>query len=860
MAALRGSSLPPGAGGGNPFWTNRAQEEWRLRMARPIDLPVPGEDEETRLELEEEEENPPLKDGVGKDRSGGSRGRHMGSSGRWRRSRSRVAVRDDMFITPTSGNAGKGRGEERGEARRSSGLMPESMKSGLDDGRQTEGPDPSTEREAQEALQRVLERGVVEQLHEENARLSEKVNDLLRRLANGNSSSGWSEVTARDEEKGHGREKSPSRRMRNDDDLRYTPNGTQVPSGPPPDEESSQQLPDLPVWPFPRESPYEMAPQSWTHRFMQLGAEEVKLHQEGFGHGMESRHGRVEPAALPEGGIDSRRGQGGCAVLLEGGIHSRQEVLHQDVMSAAQARAAWLERELKSLKEVLETDVRNKGIQQSGYWSNPVWRWDQEDRGRDRALQRDADLRDGRAQQRDADLRDGRAQQRDADLREARALSNDGGCGNGRAPGVSQREERTMEVSHHGRDRGHQQLDGRDLCDPGERKGSAGPSNEKENEALRSSNPVLPILPAVSQKNSAVDAADWLVEIRPLIGDLSTSAADWWNSTMQSTLEVYKVWLASTPLERLRLKPPNPVDSTKFRNGHQIQRLEQRVTTILLPSIPLELRHDLISARQLWPSAILYRILRSYQPGVWGERSMLLTELTVTSAASSAIDASTRLRMWRRHRSRAIELGASLPDVLLQVRALDVIVQGVLKQHPQSQFRVASYRMEANIDERPTDETLAQFLELLTAEMDTLQTGTTEASGMGGEKSGPSVKMIKASGGAPCKFWGSEQGCLKGKNAPIFMTGNPWKIDQRDALFAPACNTASRIVPSVLLPKAQRQKGGVDRVVEMVTKKDVEKEKESQRMEKIKQKEKIKEENPKERVINKFLILLPPSL
>ena len=62
------------------------------------------------------------------------------------------------------------------------------------------------------------------------------------------------------------------------------------------------------------------------------------------------------------------------------------------------------------------------------------------------------------------------------------------------------------------------------------------------------------------------------------------------------------------------------------------------------------------------------------------------------------------------------------PRTWVQVRALDVIVQGILKQHPQNQFRIASYRMKPNIDERRTDESLAQ----LTAEMDTLQTGTTE--------------------------------------------------------------------------------------------------------------------------------------
>ncbi len=130
MAMARGTSLPPlGEGnGGNPFWSSRAMVEWRLRAGRPVDLPAPGEeDEETRRELEEE--SPPLKDEIGNDRSGGSRGRHLGSSGRWRRSRSRVAIRDEMFITPPSGSAGKGRGAERGEVRQSSGLMPESMES-----------------------------------------------------------------------------------------------------------------------------------------------------------------------------------------------------------------------------------------------------------------------------------------------------------------------------------------------------------------------------------------------------------------------------------------------------------------------------------------------------------------------------------------------------------------------------------------------------------------------------------------------------------------------------------------------------------------------------------------------------------
>ena len=533
------------------------------------------------------------------------------------------------------------------------------------------------------------------------------------------------------------------------------------------------------------------------------------------------------------GGMDSRMGlhDGNC----RGGMNSRQERREgacagpggssEEVLSAAQAKAVWLERELQRLHHLLGS-AAHPSISQSSYWNQGYGNGNQV--GLKGNAGKGLDAGDGRSQAEvnvpevchpDRAFQQGGLWDEDQTWQQdgihggihqvplsgathgglcqqvPLSRANHGGireqAPQGRADGVGRLESdrawhgtgfeaqrphvEECQGDHEGGGddlfdgcyqadhQGHQQLHNRGLCDPKEQNRSIDKGPEKENEALRSNNPVLPLLPAVSQKNSAVDAADWLVEIRPTIGDLSTSAGSWWSATTAATLEVYKRWLAATPLERLRIAPPEPVDSTKFGNGLQIQRLEQRVTTILMPSLPAELRHDLISARQLWPCAILYRILRSYQPGGWGERSMLLTELTVTSQASSAADASTKLRMWRRHRSRALELGATLPDVLLQVRALDVVVQGILKQHPQTQFRIASYRMEANIDERPTDETLAQFLELLTAEMDTLQTGTTETSGGSADKAGASVKMLKSSGGSPCKFWGSEHGCQKGK-------------------------------------------------------------------------------------------------
>jgi len=225
-------------------------------------------------------------------------------------------------------------------------------------------------------------------------------------------------------------------------------------------------------------------------------------------------------------------------------------------------------------------------------------------------------------------------------------------------------------------------------------------------EALRTSNPDLPKLPDPGQKNSSVDASDWLVEIRPVISDMSTRAGKWWTATMESTMKVYQQWLAADPLNRLRLMPPQPVRDPSLGNPQVIERLEQRITNVLLPALPLELRRDLVANRQLWPAAVLFQ------------------ELTSPVPAQTAAEAASRLRMWRRQRARAEELGATLPDVMLQVKALELIVQKVLTLHQNVSFRVSTFRMNHQLDTNPSSASLMDFLELLTAEMDSLMSLT----------------------------------------------------------------------------------------------------------------------------------------
>jgi len=245
---------------------------------------------------------------------------------------------------------------------------------------------------------------------------------------------------------------------------------------------------------------------------------------------------------------------------------------------------------------------------------------------------------------------------------------------------------------------------------------------------------------------------------------------------MKSTMKTYERWLSATPLERLRLPPPEPIPYDLIGGDPMtVQRLEQRITTMLIPSLPEELRQDLVANREMWPSAIVYKILRTYQPGGWSEKSSLLMDLTQAAVAKDPMSAASGLRLWKRQRTRAIELGAGLPDLMLQVKALDQVVSKILPLHPQALFRVSAFRMETHVDERPTTESALQFHELLQAEMDTIVHSTPSC---GGEK--PAAKALQTGPSQlekdgkptptspdkikPCKFWGTPEGCRHAKS------------------------------------------------------------------------------------------------
>ena len=284
---------------------------------------------------------------------------------------------------------------------------------------------------------------------------------------------------------------------------------------------------------------------------------------------------------------------------------------------------------------------------------------------------------------------------------------------------------------------------------------------ERTEDSLRSFPITLPKLASPSEKNAALLAGDWLTQIKPLISDVSSKASVWWDLVLQQTMAKYSMWLEAGPLDKLRILPPSDEEIPGYG------RLVQRVTTMLLAAVLEELRGELISTRQLTLQGILFRVLKAFQPGSLYERSQTLAALTGASQAGSPQEAVDALRLWRRQLLRAGELGASLPDPILMVNALDRIMMGLLQAQPQAAFRVSSYRMQHGIDIRPSKEAVQQFHELLQAEAEMMVGGVqqqdlTMVKAMGTTPSTPTREAPQGSG--VCRWWGSEQGCRMGRN------------------------------------------------------------------------------------------------
>ena len=220
----RTRSLPPHI---NPFWSMKASDEFRLARARPVDLPVPDDQDLQSPRIRKE-----------------SRGKGLGERQVANGSQERM-VPPESWETP-AGAVGDGDGE--------------SFRKGEIEGR------------TESALERELGEELVRHLMEENQKLRNDLKRAHEQGSHGRSSiKSWSEVGgAAVRSQGPmpmsvamGYSPETKRSEKGEEMVRCTPNGTRIPDGPPLEE---PEVPPPPGWAVEDLAGYQKVEMSWKSR------------------------------------------------------------------------------------------------------------------------------------------------------------------------------------------------------------------------------------------------------------------------------------------------------------------------------------------------------------------------------------------------------------------------------------------------------------------------------------------------------------------------------------------------------------------------------------------------------------------
>ena len=203
-----------------------------------------------------------------------------------------------------------------------------------------------------------------------------------------------------------------------------------------------------------------------------------------------------------------------------------------------------------------------------------------------------------------------------------------------------------------------------------------------------------------------------MTTIGPFLRDMSSSSSLWWDEVLRVAGALYRVWLESEPMERLRLMPVSP---PAFQVPPWL-RIEQRGSVALLKALPESLRSELVAQREVSSIGIMFKVLRVYQPGGLGERTTLLKQLVDQKVPSPLSEWMVALRSWRRWLTRVQELGIQPPDPVLLLSTLDRFAAGLARHSPQVAFRLQITRAALRVDTAPTERSIHQFSESLLAE------------------------------------------------------------------------------------------------------------------------------------------------
>ena len=300
------------------------------------------------------------------------------------------------------------------------------------------------------------------------------------------------------------------------------------------------------------------------------------------------------------------------------------------------------------------------------------------------------------------------------------------------------------------------------------------PDNIEEPSKLVNKLPCLPPVKGTTGGDAAVMASDWLAQLAPSMATLSPGAATWWRELLQGVMTAYTAWLESSPIVRLNLRQKVLADVPPL---DRFQRVEQRAAMLLLECLPEDLKAEAISTRATSVKGMLFLTLCCYQPGGAGEKHHLQQFLTTPEVATNLDSGVTLARKWIRLFRRGKELQVILPDPQLLVRGLGRLISKVLaegKTQSSSTFRIASFKLERQLDYKPTESGVLDFAQMILGELEAAVLARPpapvpkvaafqEAPDVDGNvnRKGKSKSESKA-GAKPCWKWTDGSGCRFG--------------------------------------------------------------------------------------------------
>ena len=304
----------------------------------------------------------------------------------------------------------------------------------------------------------------------------------------------------------------------------------------------------------------------------------------------------------------------------------------------------------------------------------------------------------------------------------------------------------------------------------------------------------LPDLPQAGPE-SCLLFSDWLHASKPALSDISDTSEELWTAILSEAGAWYSRFLTLDPISRLT-SCPSPSEAV---SQYKWARVSRRIETMILAACPPSIREEISSARVTGLLQVVARLYVIYAPGGLSERELGLRHIQDPTSGTTLKDTIEQLRKWNRWCDRMKELGGSLPDCALRIKALDKIAKAVLQQHPDVAFRVNLTRAALQVDSNPDDQKVVQLHAQLLGELEAVshRSGPKEADkpkdqgsakvkgvepadgsnsspkapklGKPGPKSPPNPKSTGvaeggSTAGVPCAFFSGQNGCKKGSD------------------------------------------------------------------------------------------------